>query len=390
MGKLRFPKEKPENTQKIEEAKKLILQSPDDAQIVLQAYNIISECAEAGSPRAAFFKACILYADEPEPGEYKDDILPLLNAAEKAKYPLAPGIKTDYISALDDPGLLYSVIRKSKFESPQSLYCEAGFFAGLEEFKGVKKNLLKAAECFEKSAQTYLEYERAYRGGCNELSDIIVCYRNPEFFTSQAAYAYQMLMYVYAEINVKANVPKYISAYENAQKYGNFVVIYKTAATRATDCMNNVMGMHSLKTVNAVLKTANEAYSRLNESQKQRLEENYNALWELYDEFYEYETERLKAVGNTEVYTTSDYARQDSLFSDFANAVQHWSSTQQAKTEYTVTVDNKKYKLNDLGEMVDEYGQRTGLRVDVTSKRVYNSSNDAVGFFDSFGEFHKY
>ena len=391
MGKFRFPKEKPEITQKLEEAKKLIEQSADDAQTFLQAYNTISECAEQGSARADFIRACLLYADEPESGQYRDEIIPLLDAAEKGKYPLAAGIKIDYLSALDEPALLYDAVRKNKGDSPQALYYEAGFLAGLcEAPKDIKKNLAKAAECFERSAQMYLEYERAYRDGCRELSDIITCYRNPEFYTSQAAYAYQMLMYVYAEMDVKANVPKYVAAYENAQKYGNFVVIYKTAASRATDCMNNVMGMHSLKTVNSVLKTAKAAYAQLDKAQRDRLEENYDALWELYDEFYEYEMQRLEALGNVEIYTSPDYARQDSLVTDLANAVQQWAETPSKKTEYTVTVDNKVYKLNDLGEMVDEYGQRNGLHVDVTSKRVYNAQNDAIGFFDSFGQYHKY
>ncbi|MDE6274161.1 MAG: hypothetical protein K2L87_03830 [Clostridiales bacterium] len=391
MGKFRFPKERPEITQKLEEAKKLIAQSPDDIQTVLQVYNMISECAEAGSPRGCFLKACFLYADEAQSGDHKDEILPLLDAAIKEKYPLAYGMKVDYLLAFEDSDLLYNAIRKCKIETPQALYYEGGFWARLcDPPKGLKKNLSKAIACFERSAQLYLEYDRAYRAGCTELSDIIVCFRNPDFFTSQAAYAYQMLMYVYADMDAKENVPRYIAAYDNAQRYGNLIVQYKTASTRATDCMNNVLGMHSLKTVNAVLKTAKAAYAQLDEAQQERLQENYDELWALYDEFYDYEMQRLEEIGNMEVYTSPDYARQDSLLSDFANAVQQWSETRQAATEYTVKVGNKTYRLNEHGEMVDEYGQGNGLHVDTTSRKVYDSKNDAVGFFDSFGEFHKY
>ena len=390
MGKLRFPKEKPEITQQIEDAEKLLEQSPDDAQAVMQAYKSIVACAEQGSPRAKFIEASFLYLDEPEAGEYKYDILAALDAAEKAKYPLAGGMKIEYISTLDNPELLYKTIRQTKGESPQSLYYEAGFFAGIDAPAGVKENLAKAAEYFERSARMYLEYDRIYRAGCRELSDIAICYRNPDYFTEQAAYAYQMLLYVYAEMDVKANVQKYVEAYEKAQQYGNFVVIYKTAATRATDCMHNVMGMHSLKTVNAVLKTAKEAYAQLTEAQRDRLKNNYESLWAQYDTFYDSEMQRLEALGNMEVYTSPDYARQDSLMSDFANAVRQWSETRPEKESYTVTIGNDTFTLNDLGEMVDRYGQSNGLRVDTTSKKVYDSRNNAVGFFDSFGEYHKY
>ena len=142
--------------------------------------------------------------------------------------------------------------------------------------------------------------------------------------------------------------------------------------------------------MNAVLTTVNDAYAELDEEQQENSREGYDAVWEQYDEFYDYEMERLEALGNMEVYTSPDYAKQDSLLSDFVDAVQHWANTPKPKTTFTVTVDNNEYQLNDLGEMVDEYGQRNGLRVDTTSKRVYNSKNDAVGYFDSFGYFHKY
>lgn len=391
MGKLRFPKEKPEVTQKLEGALKLLGQADVDAQTFLQAYNVISECADAGSARADFIRASLLYADEPEEGQYREDILSLLSTAEKGKYPLAAGLKIDYLSSIDENGLLYDAIRKNKGDAPSALYHEGGLWAGLWDApKGQKINYAKAADCFERSAREYLEYDRAYRAGCRELSDVAICNRDPDYFTSQAAYAYQMLLYVYVVAGAKENVPKYVAAYENAQRYGNAVVRYKTAATRASDCMDNVLGMHSLKTVNSVLKTAKEAYAQLEKARRDELEENYQALWEQYDEFYENEIERLEAIGSMEVYTSADYARQDSLLSDLANAAQHWAATQPSKTEYTVKVGNQSYRVNELGEMVDEYGQRNGLRVDVTSKRVYDERNDAVGFFDSFGEFHKY
>lgn len=395
MGKLKFPKEKEEILKRLEEAKRLISASPNDAQVLLEAFNIISDCAEKGSPRGWFLKACFLYVDEPNNGDYGSEIISALDKAAKGKYPLACGVKADYLFACGEMGLLYDLIRKCREDNPQVLYAEGGIVAGYCDVpKGVKQNLAKACECFEKSARLYAEYESAARQGKTELTDITVTFRNPYYFSEQAGYAYQMLMFVYADMNIKANVSKYIAAYENAQKYGNTVVRYKTAAARASDSMNNVMGMHSLKTVNAVLNTAKAAYSALDEEQRERLKEHYDALWNEYDEFYDYEMQRLEALGNMEVYTSPDYAKQDSLVSDLASAVsqsvQNWANTPTPKTEYTVTVDNKTFKLNDRGEMIDEYGQRNGLRVDTTSKRVYNEKSDAVGYFDSFGYFHKY
>ncbi len=391
MGKPKFPKEDPDIERWIEEAESLIRRSRDDGDALIRAFGIVSECADGGSPRALFIEACLLYGDENKTGEYKDEILAALGKAEKAKYPLAGGMKIDYVSAYADPDELYEVIRKTKGESPQSLYCMGGFFAGIDAPRGIKKNYDKAAEYFERSAEAYLQYDKAYRDGCRELADIALCYGNPDFFTSQAAYAYQMLMYVYSVIDSKANLRKYTDAYEKAQFYGNATVAYKTAASYATDCMDNVMGMHSLKTVNSLLDTAKKAWERLNDAQRERLNENYDSLWEKYDEFYEYEMRRLQEIGNMEIHTSADYAKQDSLLSDFASAVKRWSENRGGcETEYSVTIDGKKYGLNEFGEIVDEYGQGNGLRVDTTSRKVYDTKNDAVGFFDSFGEFHKY
>lgn len=390
MLKLKFPKEKPEIAQTLEDAKKLITGAPRDMQTLSKAYKMISDCAETGSPRANFLKACFLYSDEPNTGDYQDDILAALEIAEKGQYPLASGLKTDYLLTFNEPEALQRAIRKEK-DSPQALYCMGGFLSGYcAAPEGVKQNPVKACEYFEKAAWLYLEYDNAVRQGCKELTDITVCFQTPYYFSLQAGFAFQMLMFVYSDLDVKANVQKYIAAYANAQKYGNASVRYKTAAVRATDCINNVMGMHSLKTVNAVLNTAKAAFAELDEAQQENSREGYDAMWEQYDEFYDYEMERLEALGNMEVTTSPDYAKQDSLLSDFVDAVQHWANTPTPKTKYTVTVDNKEYQLNDLGEMVDEYGQRNGLRVDTTSKRVYDSKNDAVGYFDSFGCFHKY
>lgn len=391
MGKLKFPKEKPGIAQKLNEARKLIESSREDAQTLLNAYRVISECAEAGSPRAAFMQACFLYVDETEAGNHREDILPLLEAAEKKKYPLAGDFRIDYLLRLNEPELLFAAVRKAKVGSPQALYCEGGYLSGyLGAPKGGKTNPVKACECFEKSARLFLEREEACRRGSNELADLTVMFRNPYYFSVQAGYSYQMEMFVCSDLDRKENLQRYKIAYENAQKYGNPLVKYKTAAVRVTDCMNNVMGMHSLKTVNALLGTVKTAFAALDDDERESLKENYDSLWKQYDEFYDDEIERLRELGKIEVYTSADYARQDSLISDFASAVQRWSESRPQKTEYTVTVDNKAYKLNDLGEMVDEYGQSNGLRVDVTSKKVYDSHSDAVGYFDSFGEFHKY
>lgn len=391
MGKLRFPKEKPEITQTLDRAVGLIKTAAGQKQPLLDAYALFAECAAKGSARGAFLQACFLYVDEVEAGDHREEALPLFEAAERKKYPLASGMKADYLSSLGETEALYALVRKAKGDSPQALYYEGAFLSGyLDPPKGVKKDLARACTLFEKSARAYLECEEGVRRGVRELADVATVFQNPYCFSAQAGYAYQLEMFVYSDLNVKANLQLYLAAYDNAMKYGNPTVKYKTAAVRVTDCMNNVMGMHSLKTVNALLGTVKKTYAALDDDVRENLKEHYDAVWEEYDEFYEYETERLKELGKIDVYTSADYARQDSLLTDFAQAVQTWSANRPPKTEYSVKVGNKEYKVNDLGEMVDEYGQSNGLRVDVTSKKVYDSHSNAVGFFDSFGEFHKY
>ena len=144
MLKLKFPKERPELEQTWENAKQLMTSAPQDMQALSKAYKMISDCAETGSPRANFVKACYLYSDEPNTGDYKETILAALETAEKGKYPLASGLKTDYLLSFNEPEELYRAIRKEK-DSPQALYCMGGFLSGYcTAPDGVKQNPEKA------------------------------------------------------------------------------------------------------------------------------------------------------------------------------------------------------------------------------------------------------
>ena len=386
-----MPKEKPLHVQLLNEARSLI--SDGD---VLKAYDLVCKCANEKSPRGNFFKACMLYLAETESGANKDEVLASLSIAEKAKYPFAELVKVDYLFSLGDTDALYKVVRSVKGSVPSALYYDGGFYAGyVETTLKCKRNLSKACVCFEKSAETYLEYHNEIAKDSDWLLDMLACIGNDRYFAEQAGYAYQMLMTAYADIDDKANKQKYVTAYSNSQRYGNAVVRYQTAAAYASDCMNNVMGMYSLKTVNAQMNIVNVKYEALDEEKRSALKEHFDALWSDYDDFYEFEKKRLEALGDMDVYTSEDYGKQKSLSlgqvaSAIGDGIMRWANTPQEKTEFSVTIDNKSYKLNSLGEMVDEYGQKNGLRVDTTSKIVYNSRSDAVGYFDGFGYFHNY
>lgn len=393
---MRFPKEKPEHIRLLNEANSLLAKSGGDADKLREAYDMVCKCADEKSPRGNFFKACILYVDEAQTGDYEAEIKSALSFACKAKYPLADTVMVDYLFSLGNMDVLYKYLNSVKGNSPSASYYEGGFLAGyVETSQRCKKNLSKACACFEKSADTYIDFDCEYRNGCVELSDILVSVGNERYFLEQAGFAYQMLMMAYGDIDDKANKQSYITAYNNAQCYGNAAIKYKTVSLYANDCMNNIMGMYSLKTVNSLMNLANAKFEALSPESQENLQEQYDTLWKDYDDFYEYEMQRLEALGNMDIVTSVDYGKQQSLSvsqvaSVIGDGLMRWANTPQEKTEYTITYDNKQYKLNSLGEMVDDYGQRNGLRVDTISKIVYNSKNDAVGFFDGFGYFHTY
>lgn len=362
----------------------------DERENIAKAFKTVSACAEEGSPRANYIKACLLYLDESEQGANRGEVFGALDRAIKGKYPLAWGLKALYTMAIE-PDSVASLARAAQFDVPEILYCKGCLFA--DYFNGAKKvDRKKAAKLLSESARLFLEYGEAYRRGDKELADIVICTGNENFYSERAAVAFRMLMGVYSDMNDKLFKSAYLSAYREAQRYGSAGSKFLATYDHACDCMNNVMGMHSLTTVNSLMERASEQYEAAGDCD---LEENYTALREKYDEFYEFEKQRLEALGEVAVYTSEGYGRESSLsVSQFASAVgkrmREWANTPSEEPTYTVTVDNEEYTLNSRGEMIDKYGRPNGLKVDTVNNRVYDEHNDQIGYFDSFGQFHKY
>lgn len=390
MAKLNFPKEQPSHTATINRARTLI--SEGSRESLLEAFDLISECAGEGSPRANYIKACLLFLDETEPGSYRENVLSALDRAIKGKYPLAWGLKASYMIAVDQDSLSL-LVRTAQFETPEILYCEGCLFA--EYFNGSKKvDRKKAIRLLNESTRLFLEYGEEYRRGNSELADIVICTGNENYYSERAAIAFRVMMGVYSDMDDKLNKSAYLSAYREAQKYGNAEVKFLTTCDYAYDCMDNVMGMHSLTAVNALMERASAQYAEAG-GEEAGFEENYTALRDKYDEFYELEKRRLEALGEVAVYTTEGYGKESSLsVSRFASAVgsrlRQWANTPDEKPTYTVTMDNEEYTLDSRGEMIDRFGRPNGLKVDTANMRVYDEHNNLIGYFDSLGYFQKF
>lgn len=394
--KIKFPKEDARHTQLLNKANALIESGPSDGETIKEAYSLIEECAKNNSPRGNFCKALTLYFFD-EDGDRKTEIIGALDRAIKLKYPFATDLKADYLANIGEEKELWSVLRSAKGGYACPLY-EGRFLAGDYDFKPVSVNYKKAAQKFAEAAETCLEYDGVKNVYKDEFNDFSVRLGVNDFFRTQAGAANFHLMCVYGKWDFKENKQAYITAYRAVQNTGSPLNKYFAAGQYAEDCMRNVMGMHSLKTVNSLLNVVNERYKALDGGLQERWKEDYDGLWELYDEFYEYEQERLAAIGNIEVYGSPDFAKVNSIsFSEVLHtvgeAVGRWADTPSSspsRENYgTVTIDGREYTIDSDGYFRDSAGLRTGLRMNLSTKFVYDMNDNQIGHFDGFGYFYK-
>lgn len=357
-----------------------------------ECYGIISSLAEAGVARGVYCKAILdINANVPE-ALGGDAFFSGIKRAMSMKYPLAFGtLAMFYYENSQYAELVELCISNKKLAEPRLMTLLASVYDGFYADALDKANDKLAAKTFAAAGELFDRYIKYPTNTLVEWEENDLYLGLSASLKQTYAFLNRLLMISYKYSDVYANRKAYREAYKMATAYSkDDLFLFAVHRINAETCMDDVMGLSDLKTVNSSMKNMEDAYQRLDEELREANSESYDAVWEKYGEYYKAESERLASIN---LHATSD---MESLFpgmgvsdviSGLSAGVARWANTPSSTTEYSYEIDGVKYKKGDnLGYLYDENGNRTGYRIDDVD-RLRTEDGEELGYFSTDGIF---
>lgn len=334
-----------------------------------------------------------LYEVEKEK-RYLDIALEYLLLAVKKNYPFAYLPLINYYRINGKNKELFKLINDgAKLNEVHSLLMLGEYHYQLYSSKSNSKELVKTRMFYEQTLSSlydilnsydkdvrYKEFVRlSFASGIDEIKQLI-------------GYTAGKLMRAYGYIDNYNDFDRFKQLYDQVLRFGSSVDVFNASKFYFACIVDDTFGLKDLINLNQGIERVENSYRNLPEDEiTEDIKEWYNQSWKYYNDLYEGELERYQAKLNISYTSFNNIADDDYSGVDL---IKKWADSTQDKhrvhVETTIEMDNINYNVNDNGEILNEYGGSTGLRLDKDSKKVYDSKMNVIGWFDSTGIFHKY
>jgi hypothetical protein len=358
-----------------------------------ECYKKVCEACDAGSARAHFCKALLIYNDSIAPNSVPDfDVLrALTKTAVDGGYALAYGFYAYVLHAIGDTDALCEFLsKKCKVRDGLYLSFRASYLFGLYTDKemGDKKSVLSAIreaissiKDLNSSIENKKSLENEERSLYNPYTKFSIryCYAHANFV---------LLTVHYCEDDWSTR-REFMDAFEEIINYMPLVKEkYNAASQYLRAILNNYLGMQDFQEANRAMSILNACYNDLSDEEKEAVDADYDELYASYDEFYDLSSEEIR---NREVTYSDGYAsKNDISLGNIASAItegaSRWANSAPSSTKSVYTIDGKRYTRGEDGYLYGEDNMNSGYRVDDYS-RLYNQNDTELGYFNNDGLF---
>lgn len=352
-------------------------------------YQKVCEAVEAGSPRALFCKALLLYNDNISPNSTPDfDILEnLAKTAMEGGYALAYGFYAFVLYASQQNDKLCAFLEKNhKVKDGVYLSYKASYWFGLYT-DDEKANIKTTISALNESISLITEQKNKLDTGKNTEFEECAYYNPYGKFSLNYSYAhaYFLLMTAYYCEDNWDNRSSFMKAFEKVLEHMPLInEKFRATVQYMNAILYNQLGMSDFSEANRVMKILNECYDALDEEEKAAYAEQYDEIYDKYDEFYNSQIENIE--GRDVTYSDGYADKNDISFSGVISAINDWSNTTTKPTETVYSIDGKNYYRGEFGYLYDENGFKSNYRVDDVSK-LYDENDNELGYFNMHGLF---